>query len=722
MSRVIRSACTLLMVLVLTACGGPATPAPAATQVETAAEASPKQMPSATQTDAPTPTTLPTATLPPPGTLVERLGKGIFTSFAWSPDGVTVAVLSKVGIYLYAAVSLAQQAFIPADGIERIFYRADGQLLASSWQSRRQEKQPPILTIWEVAAEGLKPLQQYTGPTWSALLDYYLYQVSPDGALLAVDDTANKQLSVWQTSDGAPLATWDIDQNDQDTISGAHDPSFVFAQDSHTLIFCNGFAYGGKVDILPVTSGKLTSIFHLSLASKVDGYEHHNYWPGSGDYGLGLALSPDNTLLATGGPDSKVRVWEVSSGKLVTTLDEQKNWPSHVAFSPDGRVVTVVNNSGLYLYKVQDWKFIGGQLKAASRSPLTPGGGEVIFSPDGSRAAAAYHGTIYFTDLPTGARSRQITGFIGPFWEAAFSRDGSLLAVASQEIHLYDTRTLEEKRTIQTGGNGAFKMAFSPNGTYLAATMYQTYSEGCDDWAQIWRVDDGSEVQTLDLASVPNQAACARGLAYSPDGHWLAIQTTIESDSFPQLWRVKKDGTAEYVKDAYVSATDWLAFSPDGSDLVVYTEHGGDSEMGVGIAGWNLESQEIDFTETGTLKPDSLIVVEAGTAGWNKSLGWVAVGEDKQGQVIAARAGLVNVISKIQGPTDAGSNLYVISPNLDLAAIRGLGGQPVVGLWSLNEDRLLGTLPGGFPSFSPDGNLLIILEGTGGIAFWELKK
>lgn len=48
---------------------------------------------------------------------------------------------------------------------------------------------------------------------------------------------------------------------------------------------------------------------------------------------------------------------------------------------------------------------------------------------------------------------------------------------------------------------------------------------------------------------------------------------------------MKKDGTAEYVEDADVSGTDWLAYSPDGTDLVVFTEHGGDSEMEVGIAG-----------------------------------------------------------------------------------------------------------------------------------------
>jgi WD40 repeat protein len=721
MFRLIRSACTLLTIVILAACGGPTAPAPATTQIATAVAASPTHLPSASATEVPTPNLAPSATLPPPATLVERLGKGIFKSFAWSPDGSAVAVLSNMGVYLFAADSLAQQSFIPVDGIGRIFYRADGQLLAGSWQSRTKEGQTPVLTIWSVTSDGLQPLQQITGSSWSSKYDDYAYQVSPDGALLAINNNPNKQLELWKISDGTQIATWDIQRDDQNTIPGAHDPSFVFAQDSKHLVFCTGYSYGGKVNVLSVASGKLIPIFTLWLAAEVDQYNNYNYWPGNGDYGLGLSLSPDNTLLATGGPDSKVRVWDVGSGKLVATLDEQKNRPSHVSFSPDGRVIVVVNNGGLYLYKTQGWKFIGGQLKAASQSPLIPGGGEVIFSPDGSHAAAAYHGTIYFTDLPSGARSSQLTGFSGPYWGATFSPDGSTLAVVSSDIHLFNLQTRREIRTLQTSGGAVKKMAFSPDGIYLAATMANMY-EGCDDWAQIWRVDSGSVVQKLELASVPNQVACAGGLAYSPDGRWLAIQTTIEYDSFPQLWQVKKDGTAEYVEDAYVSGTDWLAYAPDGADLVVYTEHGGDSEMGVGIAGLNLGSQEIDFTQTGTLKPDSLIVVEAGKAGWNPSLGWVAVGEDKQGRVIAARAGLVNVISTIQVPPKASSNPYVISPNLDLAAIQStVDGKSVVGLWSLKDDRWLGTLPGGFPAFSPDGKLLIIMEDAGGIAFWQLE-
>ena len=262
-------------------------------------------------------------------------------------------------------------------------------------------------------------------------------------------------------------------------------------RNSSRIVFCDGFSNGGNITVIHINADGLIPMFTISLAEQVAQYANFNYQPSRGNYGIGLAVSPDNTLLAAGGPDDTVRVWNVDTGKLAATLTDPKVRGAHVAFSSDGKVLTVANGSVLYLYTVSNWKLLGYQQQAVLDRPLSPAGGEVVFSADGTQAAAAYSDKIYFTNLHNGYRGNLLSGFMGPFWQLAISPDGGTLAVAGDQIYLYSLPGHALLRTIDASSGRIHKLTFSPDGKFLAATM-DYRGEGCDGWAEIWRVEDGA--------------------------------------------------------------------------------------------------------------------------------------------------------------------------------------------------------------------------------------
>jgi WD40 repeat protein len=52
-----------------------------------------------------------------------------------------------------------------------------------------------------------------------------------------------------------------------------------------------------------------------------------------------VAFSPDGRTLASGSADPTVRLWDVTSGELRSTLTGHADWVNAVAFSPDGRTL-----------------------------------------------------------------------------------------------------------------------------------------------------------------------------------------------------------------------------------------------------------------------------------------------------------------------------------------------------------------------------------------------
>jgi WD40 repeat protein len=141
-----------------------------------------------------------------------------------------------------------------------------------------------------------------------------------------------------------------------------------------------------------------------------------------------LAFASDGNLLASGGWDMTVKLWNPRTGELLQTLTGHSDVVDFVTFSPDGSHLA----SGGYDGTVMLWNpRIGGLLQTLTD---TSGLGYPAFSPDG-RLLATSGGdrTVKLWDPRTGELLQTLTGHSDSVWCVAFSPDGSLLASSSED-------------------------------------------------------------------------------------------------------------------------------------------------------------------------------------------------------------------------------------------------------------------------------------------------
>jgi WD40 repeat protein len=401
--------------------------------------------------------------------------------------------------------------------VYHICFSPNGRILASAGQNG-------VLTLWDIANGGiLRTWQAHQG-------DANCASFSPDGKMLV------------SAGDDAKVRLWDV----------ACECEPVILSGGSKEVVCAEFSPDGKLVAAGDNAGKLR-VWDVESGDLRGEVEAHK------DRIEALAYSADGQRVWTASKDGCCAAWqleprEASAGFCVTGP------LTSIACSRNGKLVA----AGSLLGAVWLRHPIGveeGRLRLADEPIQT-----VAFSPDDTMLACAGNsGTVFLWDVRVRVLCSRFQRHTGRIWSVAFSPDGNTLASAGADgiIRLWRVDAQRGSTRIEESAGYVVALAFDREGLVIGCV------DPARDKATIRSLPGGERIDSPKackcVAIAPDGQTCAfasnttaglglrlldratgrdkqvvysaycRGMMFSPDSRWFAINTP---ESLEGTWMV----------------------------------------------------------------------------------------------------------------------------------------------------------------------------------------
>ena len=294
---------------------------------------------------------------------------------------------------------------------------------------------------------------------------------------------------------------------------------------------------------------------------------------------LALAVSDDGQLIASAGRDRRVKVWNASSGSLLTPLAADQ-FVTQLTFSRDRQRLAGVATDG----KLRVWELPTGRVLC-----------EVTTNPISGLAAASVH----------------------------FTPDGQSVVTNNKDatLKVWDLTTGAEHRSISLPAT-AVAIAVSPDGKFVASA---TLAGNGQSELRLFRLAD-----SLDPVGTRPVEGNITALDFDRASEWLAVGTIDPSNAtggMVRVWQVGQlTGTSEPPRFQVAARARQVGFTADGRRLITVGTDGGfglfDAHSGTTVRHFQSRSSA---GQPAAVSLDAGLLITANDAGvielWNTTTG-----------------------------------------------------------------------------------------------------
>jgi WD40 repeat protein len=390
-------------------------------------------------------------------------------------------------------------------------------------------------TVWDISnPQQPQPDRTLDGTQWTAAF-------SPDGKWLLAAGSSGHDLRRWELPGWTEQPRWPARSANLNALAFSADSRFV----------ASGYA-NGEITLWDVS-----------------GWQPPAPLLGHEDYVTSLAFSRDGRMLVSSSRDQTVRLWDLSRKDRYDVIGPGFATLA-VCFSADSRYLASVEfvrtdqlGAARTGHSVTLWEVTVAGLRGLTNNAV---GGRAFncypaFSPDGTVLAVDdWRKGIQLFAVPSLAPIDQLPS---PAFAPMFPRDGrSMLYAEGARLALHNLSASNATNVIVGELTGPIdRLTLSPDGRTAASTTGEDGSPG----VQLWDV-----VNERLLGPLLGHEARIYGLAFSPDGRWLASTST---DTKVGIWNVTERTLHQFLH-GHSGVLQSASFSADGRRLAAAGEDG----------------------------------------------------------------------------------------------------------------------------------------------------